>query len=231
MSDNDEKKLEIRDVGRVYQIQQVGDSEGPRYIGSTTTSLEERMSSHKCDANGGKEYPLYAFMRDNGVDNFEIKLLDVIHDVTDDLLCDYEQKQIDYFDSVRNGLNGKNATRKCEHKSDRRRCVKCDGSALCKHEKQLFQCKECGGNGFCEHEKQKSRCLECDGASTCPHGKTHKDECSICNPCLICKGFNITAANIKRHRDRTWHTKSVAKLAALTAQAAMQIVPPAINTQ
>ena len=58
---------------KIYKI--INDKTSDTYIGSTTQRLCSRMALHRRDAKQGKGYPLYHKMREVGIDNFYIQLI------------------------------------------------------------------------------------------------------------------------------------------------------------
>jgi len=63
--------------GFVYGLT-TNNSDSIRYIGMTTQGLSKRLSGHKKAANSGKKYPLYDWMRKQGVENIRIVLVEVV---------------------------------------------------------------------------------------------------------------------------------------------------------
>ena len=75
---------------------------------------------------------------------------------------------------------------KCQHNTDKYRCVECKGSQVCEHNKRKDSCRQCGGSCICVHNRQKSQCQECNGASRCIH-KRMKRQCKECNGSSVCQ--------------------------------------------
>lgn len=67
--------------GKVYKIiNKLDDSKF--YIGSTVMNLKRRFTNHKSDCFNEKKammhYPLYCDMREYGIENFEIQIIETI---------------------------------------------------------------------------------------------------------------------------------------------------------
>lgn len=82
--------------GKVYKIiNKLDDSKF--YIGSTTQTLKRRFSSHKSDCFNEKKammhYPLYCDMREYGIENFEIQIIETIENC---LIQDLRKKEGEY---------------------------------------------------------------------------------------------------------------------------------------
>lgn len=229
---------EIFAVARVYKVFKKDEPDGHRYIGSSSDSLEHRLALHKSEARHRRPYKLYDYMALHGPDNFDIIELEEIENVSECDLLIIEQKYIDEYDSVNGplGLNGKNAIRGCSHGKDRRDCRDCKvlgigGSRLCDihpdHKKD--SCSICkNGSAYCPcgSGKVKVRCNApgCNyGASGICHDESHrestdkprgkKEECPVCNPCLICPSKKNAKfphpANTSKHRKTGAHIRNV----------------------
>lgn len=79
------------------------------YVGSTTQALSKRFSKHKGDHKSKKtyEYPIYKAMREIGVENFYIELVENYPCKNIDQLNAREGYHIRQYDSFKNGYNGK----------------------------------------------------------------------------------------------------------------------------
>ena len=60
--------------GYIYKISNTKTSD--IYIGSTIQEIKNRFKTHKSNARIGKKEKLYEFMREHGIDNFSIELLE-----------------------------------------------------------------------------------------------------------------------------------------------------------
>jgi len=74
------------------------------YIGQTSTSIQKRFQGHILDSHKEnlKNRPLYRAMRKYGVENFQIQL---VEEVSRELLSEREQYWILYYNTYRNGYN------------------------------------------------------------------------------------------------------------------------------
>ena len=95
-------------VGRVYIIKNKVDD--CIYIGSTIKTLNERFSKHKKDQKI-KDYFIYLYMEDIGIDNFYIELLEEFENITKDDLRKKEQEYIEKYKNINEDivLNTNNA--------------------------------------------------------------------------------------------------------------------------
>lgn len=73
------------------------------YVGMTGTTLAERYKWHVRDCNAGKSKKLYDAMRELGIENFSVELLETY--TTEDELREGEEYYIDYYDGYVNGYN------------------------------------------------------------------------------------------------------------------------------
>jgi len=86
--------------GYIYKI--INTKTSDIYIGSTIQELKNRFKTHKSNARLGKTAKLYKFMRENGIDNFLIELLEE---------CDLKNKkelgikEKKYYDLLKPSLN------------------------------------------------------------------------------------------------------------------------------
>lgn len=80
-------------IGRIYMIYNIKTPH--MYIGSTTTTLRHRWKEH-C-AHRKSNCKLYSFMRDIGIDNFRIKLIEWKQVETETELRQLEQYHIDKY--------------------------------------------------------------------------------------------------------------------------------------
>jgi len=83
--------------GIIYKLYYLDDF----YIGSTATSLTERLSQHICDAKR-KNTKLYEYMKKNGADKFKIELIEEV-DCLD--ISELRMKESEYFDVLNPTLN------------------------------------------------------------------------------------------------------------------------------
>lgn len=91
----------------IYKI--TNSKNGKLYIGQTSTTLERRFRQHQVAAfTLNLKYPLYRAMRKYGIDNFTIEL---VEEVTIELLNEREQYYIKQYESFAPLGKGYNATR------------------------------------------------------------------------------------------------------------------------
>lgn len=62
--------------GKIYKLVCTLPNVDDIYVGGTTTTLNKRLSGHKGDARASKDAKVYAFMREHGIENFKIELLE-----------------------------------------------------------------------------------------------------------------------------------------------------------
>lgn len=75
-----------------------------KYIGQTTTSLEQRFKEHTAEAKLGRvlNRPLYHAMKKHGIENFFIEKIEEVADID----CEIRERYwIDYYDTYRSGYN------------------------------------------------------------------------------------------------------------------------------
>ena len=91
--------------GKIYSIRNYLNDKV--YIGSTTQSLAKRFSAHKgqINANKTRNRPLYIAMRELGVTNFYIELIELYPCTCKDELHAREGHYIRQYDSFNNGYN------------------------------------------------------------------------------------------------------------------------------
>jgi len=171
-------------AGRVYKI--VNSEDALLYVGSTKQTLSRRMSLHRSNARVDKTEKLYQHMRKVGIHKFDILLLEETGQITREALRALEHKYICELDTVKNGLNQKYESCKCEHGRDRWLCKECGGSQICEHQHERAKCKECVGSQICEHQKQRSKCKECGGSQICEHQR-ERAKCKECVGSQICE--------------------------------------------
>ena len=129
-------------TGRVYKVTNTIDD--LIYVGSTTQTLAQRMTEHRNKAKNGKLKRLYDHMRNVGIPNFKVFLLEQTGPVTREGLLALENKYICELDTVNHGLNERYANVMCEHDRKRSTCKDCGGSEICEHERRRYYCRECG---------------------------------------------------------------------------------------
>ena len=198
--------MKTYEIGRVYKITNSIDDK--LYIGSTTDTLSRRMSNHKMHCKNGCQSQVYKHMREIGVQNFNIVILERFQDVLKEDLKAREDYYIKLFNTVRNGLNSKYEDYGiCEHNKNRAYCKECGGSAICPHNKQKAFCVECKGTAMCCHGRQKAYCKICHGSGVCQHNKfknscklcsAGKYKCDICNK-TYCSKYVLEGHNKKKH--------------------------------
>ena len=177
--------MKVYAIGRVYKIENTIDDK--LYVGSTVDTLSRRMVGHRAAIKKGKEFPLYIHMRANGVENFNIILLEQMENINKENLRAREDHWIKQLDTVKNGLNGRYEDGGiCQHNKRRELCKECGGGSICEHNRQRSQCKDCGGSQICEHNKRRDRCKDCGGASICEHNRL-KNQCKDCGGSQICE--------------------------------------------
>ncbi len=74
------------------------------YIGSTIQTLKRRFTSHKSNVNLNKNNKLYNFMREKGVNNFSIELIEEF-EFENKTIIGYKEKK--YFEKFKPSLNMK----------------------------------------------------------------------------------------------------------------------------
>lgn len=171
-------------AGRIYKI--VNNVNDLMYVGSTTQTLSQRMTTHRSHAKNGNIRKVYVYMREIGVSKFEILLLEETKAITREALRALEHKYICELDTVNHGLNSKYENEFCEHQRLRNQCVPCGGSQICEHSRQRANCKQCDGTSICEHNRHISKCKQCGGASICEHGR-QRTQCKSCAGSSICE--------------------------------------------
>ena len=88
--------------GRVYKIISTKTSE--IYIGSTVQELKNRFKTHRSNAKTGKKEDLYECMRQNGIENFSIELLEEFEIISK---SDLGVKEREYYKKLCPSLNMK----------------------------------------------------------------------------------------------------------------------------
>ena len=193
-------------IGKVYKI--IHKDSDAIYVGSTIQSLKIRFRDHR-----NRNLVIGEYIKKYGVDRFEIILLNTYQICDIKHLHAYEQL---WLNKLRKHCINKQEVidflcGRCAHKSDRKWCKTCNGSALCEeHGIEKFTCKKCKGGGICYHKKRRTRCKKCTPVEcdTCfqiyskemiiNHKKTHlenynqcecnnnirkiKFQCKICSP-------------------------------------------------
>ena len=87
-------------MGFIYKIE-VGEE---CYIGSTTTSLKHRISSHNTAIKKKCNSPLYKFCREHNIEKIICQeLVEFTDDITDDAVRLIEQEYINKFNPTLNG--------------------------------------------------------------------------------------------------------------------------------
>jgi len=154
------------------------------YVGCSTQELNIRYNSHKCRAKTN-DTKIYEAMRNIGILNFKIELIEEYKDITKRHLLEQEEKYIRLFNTVECGYNMKYS----------------NYNPLCIHNKQKDTCKICKGNRICEHNKYINNCILCDGTNLCEHKKI-KGTCKSCNS-IKCEHCNLILGcktTLKRHQ-------------------------------
>ena len=63
--------------GKVYKLVCTLPGIDDNYVGATCSKLSKRMGCHRCEAKATKwNFKLYRFMRQHGIENFKIELLE-----------------------------------------------------------------------------------------------------------------------------------------------------------
>lgn len=107
--------------GKIYVIR--NHSNNKVYVGSTTQTLSKRFSNHKRNHKSKKayEYPFYKAMREIGIENFYIELVEDYPCENIEQLNAREGYYIRQYDSFHNGYNSNIAGRdKTEWRKDNR---------------------------------------------------------------------------------------------------------------
>ena len=104
--------------GIVYLI--TNTTNGKKYVGSTSNTLEERMRSHKRHSTQSKtkHRPLYKAMRETGWQHFTIEALIQLKYFHRTELCMVEDAYISIHDTINNGYNQRYNT--IQHKNDQK---------------------------------------------------------------------------------------------------------------
>jgi len=154
------RSLKVYDVGRVYRI--VCDCSCDKiYIGSTFQTLSSRMCRHRSDAKHCQS-DIYKHMREVGMDNFRIELIQSYNNLSVEELRKYENEEILRHD-FNNIYNQKLESPKCPHGRRRTRCSKCgNGAGICSHGRIKFDCVPCDGVNICSHHRVRRKCLDCN---------------------------------------------------------------------
>jgi NAD+--asparagine ADP-ribosyltransferase len=79
-------------IGHVYKLH--NRDESVVYIGSTMSSLDRRWQQHKCNSKS-RDISVYRFIREQGIDNFEMTLLHTVDVESRDRLRELEQRAIE----------------------------------------------------------------------------------------------------------------------------------------
>lgn len=88
-------------MGIIYKV--VNKITGETYIGATTCSLIKRWDEHiRSSRTTEKDYKFHKAIRDYGEDNFDVE---VVEEVPNHMLADYEKEYIRHYDSYYNGYN------------------------------------------------------------------------------------------------------------------------------
>lgn len=125
----------------IFLIQQKNRPQGPKYVGATGGSKDDCFYKYRCDLKEDSKNLLQRYMWEHraDADQFEIIELETMTGTPQEILV-RTQDFIEEYNTVKpNGLNGKNATRACRHKPDRRKCDACKGSNSCPCG-QKYQC-------------------------------------------------------------------------------------------
>lgn len=65
-----------------------------RYIGHTKRSAQQRMYSHRSKARAGSKYPVYEWMREEGIENIQIEVIEGVIKENLGSLCERERFHI-----------------------------------------------------------------------------------------------------------------------------------------
>jgi len=153
------------------------------YIGCSSRDINRRMSCHIVSAKTTNN-KFYTEMRNLGILNFNIELIEEYQNITKKQLLEKEDYYIKLFNTVENGYNTKysNYNNKCIHNKEKTTCRICKGNRICEHNKYKPNCSLCEGANLCIHEKIKNTCKECNSI-----------KCEHCNIILGCK------STLKKH--------------------------------
>lgn len=88
--------------GRVYKI--TSQKTIDFYIGSTIQELKHRFKTHRSNAHVGKKMKLYECMREHGIDNFTIELIEEF-EINNKNDIKLGEKEKEYFDKLKPTLN------------------------------------------------------------------------------------------------------------------------------
>jgi len=87
-------------TARIYKVTNIKTVD--IYVGSTTQTLKERFKAHKSNAKLEKTGKLYDCIRENGIENFTIELLEEFHILSKE---DIGLKEKEYYTTLRPSLN------------------------------------------------------------------------------------------------------------------------------
>lgn len=120
---------------KVYKLVKKGggDELDDMYIGSTCMALCDRMTTHRMNARQGKQYPVCQWMRDVGVENVCIVLIENVPCASFEEQRMHEQR---WIDELRPNLNSQDA-----YLSRERRLEKAREYAISHRDEQIKQCR------------------------------------------------------------------------------------------
>lgn len=96
--------------GRIYKI--INSKTDDIYIGSTIQTLKNRFKAHKSNAKLNKTGKFYDFMRDNGIENFTIELLEEIDTYSKKDISIKEKEYYTFLSPTLNSIKPKIASSK-----------------------------------------------------------------------------------------------------------------------
>lgn len=204
-------------IGRIYKI--VNDIDDRIYIGSTRNTLRDRMYNHRgCSRDEERcQSKIYRFMREVGVDHFQIFLLEEKEVKNRDELVALEDEYIMKFDSINKGLNEFYATLNLQRKRESRKKYveehkeeyiktfnKCRRALRARNiEEKRFVCDRCGyiapdKQNLERHIKETKRCK----------GKVKEERTPYF--CFLCNAeYRPYTALIQRHNNTAKHQKNI----------------------
>jgi hypothetical protein len=127
-------------ISTIYKV--INDVDDKVYIGSTSCGLSKRIGDHRYKVRLGNQSKFYNHMREIGVEHFKILCIKQYTDISKERLRTKEQKYINRYDAINNGLNTFTClTRFCNHNKRRTRCIECS-PAVCENCNKTYAGKD-----------------------------------------------------------------------------------------
>jgi hypothetical protein len=127
-------------ISTIYKV--INDVDDKVYIGSTTCGLSKRIGDHRYKVRLGNQSKFYNHMREIGVEHFKILCIKQYTDISKERLRTKEQKYINRYDAINNGLNTfTSLTMFCHHNKRRTGCIEFS-PAVCENCKKTYAGKD-----------------------------------------------------------------------------------------